>query len=66
MSMAQMAIRWILDFPAVGVVIPGATRAEQVAATAQASGLPPLGRELHLALRELYEAQVVQHIRGPY
>lgn len=66
MSMAQMAMRWILDFDAVGVVIPGATRPEQVESNAAASRLLPLGEELHRRLRELYEADVAPHIRGPY
>ena len=48
------------------VVIPGATRAEQVTESAEASGLSPLGEGLHGELRGYYEAHVAQHIRGPY
>jgi len=66
MSMAQMAIRWILDFSAVGVVIPGATRAGQVAESAATSLLPPLDSALHSELRGFYESHVARHIRGPY
>ena len=66
MSMAQMAMRWVLDFDAVGVVIPGATRREQVVANAAASSLPELDEGLHQKLRRLYESQVAPHIRGPY
>ena len=36
MSMPQMALRWILMFPAVTCAIPGAKRPEQVAENAQA------------------------------
>jgi aryl-alcohol dehydrogenase-like predicted oxidoreductase len=65
-TMAQMALRWILDFPEIGVVIPGATRPEQVVSNAAASDLPPLGAEIHRAMEQLYETEVFQHIRGPY
>ena len=37
MTMAQFAMRWILDHEAVTTVIPGATRPEQAAANASAS-----------------------------
>ncbi|HEX8235053.1 MAG TPA: aldo/keto reductase [Abditibacteriaceae bacterium] len=66
MTMAQMALRWILDYDAVTTVIPGARNTNQVAANVSASALPPLGEELHAKLRDFYEAQVAAHIRGPY
>lgn len=66
MSMAQMALRWILDHDAVTVVIPGASRASQAAANAAASELPPLSDELHAKLRDFYETDVARHIRGAY
>jgi len=66
MTMAQMALRWILDFDAVSVIIPGASSPAQARANVTASELPPLGERLHAQLREFYETQVVQHIRGSY
>ncbi|MEX2672028.1 MAG: aldo/keto reductase [Phycisphaeraceae bacterium] len=66
LTMAQMALRWCLDFDAVTTVIPGARRAEQVHANASASDLDPLSDELHAKLAELYESQVAEHIRGVY
>jgi aryl-alcohol dehydrogenase-like predicted oxidoreductase len=66
MTMAQMAVRWILDHDAVSTVIPGATRPEQATANATASGLPPLSDELHEQLRAYYLDHVAPHIRGPY
>jgi aryl-alcohol dehydrogenase-like predicted oxidoreductase len=65
-SLAQMAQRWILDFDAVSVVIPGASRPEQVKMNTTVSDQPPLGPRLHDDLRRFYEQQVVRHIRGPY
>ena len=39
-SLTQLALRWILEFPAVTCAIPGAKRPEQVAENAAASDLP--------------------------
>lgn len=66
MTMAQMALRWCLDFPAVTTVIPGAKNPDMAHANAAASALPPLSAELHQRLSEFYETQVASNIRGPY
>jgi len=66
MTMAQMALRWILDFEAVSVVIPGSKKPEQVRINAAVSDLAPLSPELHKKLREFYKKDVAEHIRGPY
>jgi aryl-alcohol dehydrogenase-like predicted oxidoreductase len=65
-TMAEWALRWCLDFPAVTTVIPGATRAAQVTANARASDLEPLDPQIHQHLREFYSARVAPHIRGTY
>ncbi len=66
MNMAQMALRWILDFDAVTAIIPGASKPEQARLNVTASDLPPIGEDLHATLREFYETQVAESIRGPY
>lgn len=66
MTLAQMALRWILDFDAVTVVIPGASRPSQVLANASISKLPPLPKDLHSKIQDFYTDEVAQHIRGPY
>jgi len=66
MTMAQMALRWILDHPEVSVVIPGASSPAQVQANVSASGVAPLPDDLHAALARVYREQVREHIRGPY
>jgi aryl-alcohol dehydrogenase-like predicted oxidoreductase len=66
MTMADMALRWCLDFDAVTTVIPGATRPEQAQGNARASDLPPLSADLHSALAGFYAENVAAHIRGPY
>ncbi|AVT31971.1 aldo/keto reductase [Plantactinospora sp. BC1] len=44
-TMAQFALRWILDRPGVTVVIPGARNAEQARANVAAAALAPLSAE---------------------
>ena len=65
-TMAQWAMRWILDHDAVTVVIPGATKPEQVADNIAASNLPALGEAVHCRLQTFYQEKVAPHIRGPY
>ncbi|MDD5061113.1 MAG: aldo/keto reductase [Candidatus Marinimicrobia bacterium] len=61
-SMTQMALRWILMFPAVTCAIPGAKRAEQVGENASAADLPPLSVATMQKIRELYEREVRPHV----
>ncbi len=65
-TMAQAALRWILDHDAVTTIIPGASSPEQVTSNAAVSDLPRLSDELHKQLSEFYQSKVAQHIRGPY
>lgn len=66
MTMAQMALRWILDHDAVSTVIPGASSANQVLSNVAISDLAPLPPPLHQKLTDIYDHEVKQHIRGPY
>ncbi|RYG75430.1 aldo/keto reductase [bacterium] len=66
LTMAQMSLRWILDFPAVTTIIPGASKSAQVLSNVSASDVAPLSEELHAKLRDFYEIQVRENIRGPY
>ncbi len=54
-TMAQFALRWILDQPAVTVVIPGARNPEQARGNAAAAALPPLSADAHEAVRSVYD-----------
>lgn len=58
MSMAQLALRWILMFDAVTCAIPGAKRAEQVEENCAAADLPPLSDETMAAIRSIYDAKL--------
>ena len=54
-TMAQFALRWIIDHPAVSVVIPGARNPAQAQANATAAGLAPLTGDTHDAVRAVYD-----------
>jgi aryl-alcohol dehydrogenase-like predicted oxidoreductase len=58
MSLAQFALRWILDHSAVTCAIPGAKRAAQVEENVAASELAPLKQETHEATRRIYDARI--------
>src|SRR5690606_10678925 len=64
MTLAQLAMRWILDHLAVRTLITGASKAEQVKENASTSQLAPLSNELHEPLRDFYFTKVKQHVRG--
>ncbi|MEV4263721.1 aldo/keto reductase [Kribbella sp. NPDC049584] len=54
-TMAQFALRWILDQPGVSVVIPGARNPEQVAGNISAATLAPLTEDQLTAVRATYD-----------
>jgi len=55
MTMAQFALRWVIDQPGVSVVIPGARSPEQARANAAAAGFPPLPESVHEQVRAVYD-----------
>jgi aryl-alcohol dehydrogenase-like predicted oxidoreductase len=57
-TLAQLALRWILMFPAVTCAIPGAKRPSQAEENAAAADLPPLPRETMEKIREIYERHI--------
>jgi aryl-alcohol dehydrogenase-like predicted oxidoreductase len=57
-TLAQFALRWILDFDAVSTVIPGAKTPEQARANAAAAGLPPLSEETHRLVEDVYRRRI--------
>jgi aryl-alcohol dehydrogenase-like predicted oxidoreductase len=66
LTMAEMALRWCLDFDAVSAIIPGAKNPAQARANARASELPRLSLALHARLADFYAREVNDFIRGPY
>jgi aryl-alcohol dehydrogenase-like predicted oxidoreductase len=57
-TMAQMALRWILMFPAVTCAIPGAKRPQQAEENILAAGLPPLSDEIMTEIGRIYTQSV--------
>jgi aryl-alcohol dehydrogenase-like predicted oxidoreductase len=57
-SMAQTALRWIIDHPAVSTVIPGARSPAQARANAAAADLRPLGDGAHREVAAVYDELV--------
>jgi aryl-alcohol dehydrogenase-like predicted oxidoreductase len=54
-TMAQFALRWIVDQPGVTVVIPGARNADQARANAAAADLASLPAETLRAVADVYD-----------
>ena len=61
-SMAQFALRWILMFDAVSIVIPGARNAAQARSNAEAADLPPLSKETMTALEAIYDQDIKPYV----
>jgi aryl-alcohol dehydrogenase-like predicted oxidoreductase len=62
MTMAQFALRWIIDQPAVTTVIPGARNPDQAYGNAAAASFPPLSDEQLAGVREVYDRHIRQYV----
>lgn len=61
-TMAQLALRWILMFDSVSVVIPGGRRPSQVIDNAGAASLPGLDEAAMGRIQDVYETYVKGHV----
>lgn len=61
-TMAKFALRWILMFDAVTVVIPGARNPAQAISNAEAADLAPLSDELMGKIRDIYDQDIKPHV----
>lgn len=64
MTLAQLALRWVIDQPGVSTVIPGARNAEQVRQNVAAAGLSPLRPEQLEGVAEVYDRLIREHVHG--
>ena len=64
-TLAQLALRWILMFPAVTCAIPGAKRPAQVEENTAAANLPPLSADTLAKIQAVYDRRVRAHVH-PY
>ncbi|MEQ8471893.1 MAG: aldo/keto reductase [Marinoscillum sp.] len=58
----KYALKWILGFPQVSTVIPGASRPEQVIANIQASQLPDFNSDQMQTVRKIYEEYIKEEV----
>lgn len=64
MSLADLALRWILDQPAVSTIIAGVTRPDQLKSNAAVSRMDPLEPALVEKLKDFYLEKVRPEVRG--
>ncbi|MGL6073296.1 MAG: aldo/keto reductase [Fimbriiglobus sp.] len=64
-TMAQLALKWCLSFPAVTVIIPGARNAAQAEGNAAVSALPDIPAHTLARLADFYQTEVKPWLRGP-
>lgn len=57
-DLAGTALKWILMHPEVSVVIPGASRAEQIVSNVKASELPSLSPEQMNTVKRIYDENI--------
>ena len=61
-TMATMALRWILSFDAITVVIPGAKNISQAQANAAASDQPQMSHALRAGIGAVYNELIKPHV----
>jgi aryl-alcohol dehydrogenase-like predicted oxidoreductase len=62
LTLAQLALRWILMFDAVTCAIPGGKNPRQVHENVAAADLPPLSIETMTAVRALYDNRIAADV----
>jgi aryl-alcohol dehydrogenase-like predicted oxidoreductase len=61
-TLAQFALRWVIDQPGVSTVIPGARNPEQVRGNAATAELAPLRAEQLQAVVDVYDRLIRPHV----
>ncbi|HEX8978038.1 MAG TPA: aldo/keto reductase [Solirubrobacteraceae bacterium] len=61
-SLAQFALRWVIDQPGVSTVIPGARNPEQATQNVAAAALAPLREDQLAGVREVYDRLIRPHV----
>jgi aryl-alcohol dehydrogenase-like predicted oxidoreductase len=61
-KLVSWAIRWVLMFPQVSTVIPGASKVEQVLSNVKAGNLPPLSNDKMEAVQKVYEKYIKEEV----
>jgi aryl-alcohol dehydrogenase-like predicted oxidoreductase len=61
-TLAQFALRWVIDQRGVSTVIPGARNPEQVSQNVAAAALPPLRAAQLDGVRDVYDRLIREHV----
>lgn len=61
-DLAGTALKWILMHPEVSVVIPGASKAEQIVSNVKASELPALTDEQMNTIKRIYDEKIKESV----
>jgi aryl-alcohol dehydrogenase-like predicted oxidoreductase len=61
---AQLALRWLIDQPGITTAIPGARSPEQARANAAAADLAPLSDAAQVALADIYDSRIKEHVHA--
>ncbi|TXK37010.1 aldo/keto reductase [Pontibacter qinzhouensis] len=64
--LAAWALRWVLMFPEVSTVIPGASRPEQVTSNVAASQLPALSPEQMQGVQQIYDQYIKEQVHAQW
>jgi aryl-alcohol dehydrogenase-like predicted oxidoreductase len=62
-TLAQFALRWVIDQPGVSTVIPGARNPEQVIGNAAAAALAPLRADQLAGVADVYDRLIREHVQ---
>jgi aryl-alcohol dehydrogenase-like predicted oxidoreductase len=62
-TLAQFALRWVIDQPGVSTVIPGARNPEQVRGNAAAAALAPLREDQLAGVADVYDHLIRQYVQ---
>jgi aryl-alcohol dehydrogenase-like predicted oxidoreductase len=63
-TLAQFALRWVIDQPGVSTVIPGARSPEQVRQNVSAASLPPLRQAQLDGVQAVYDRMIREHVHA--
>jgi aryl-alcohol dehydrogenase-like predicted oxidoreductase len=61
-TLAQFALRWVIDQTGVSTVIPGARNPEQVRGNAETAALPSLRADQLAGVRDVYDRLIREHV----
>jgi aryl-alcohol dehydrogenase-like predicted oxidoreductase len=61
-TLAQFALRWVIDQDGVSTVIPGARNVEQVVQNVSAAGIAPLRQDQLDGVRDVYDRLIREHV----